>query len=213
MKVKNAEYRQFLDKGIITLITPEHIEKVLAKVDGIRGKHKLEGRALIIALYYTGARPAEILNIEAGHVERDNTYVKIFIKGQVKRSLPRHILIKRNKPFINELFEYTKLFAPNGLIFHHYRNTYHRSVQTRRQGIIVRDETTNKLYYHLRRWFEDVINITPYVLRHSKFSKLMQKGATAEDIRQLKGARRLDSVMPYLHMSMEKSKKLARLNE
>ena len=51
-KIKNVNYRRFLDEGIINLIGVAELNKALQNVKGMYGKYINEGRSLLIALYY-----------------------------------------------------------------------------------------------------------------------------------------------------------------
>jgi site-specific recombinase XerD len=76
-------------------------------------------------------------------------------------------------------------------------------------------ETTSKLRYHIPKWFEDVIpdSINPYYLRHNRFSKMSLKGASVQDIKNMKGAKSIASAEYYIHMNTKKAKQLARMND
>lgn len=207
--IKNKHYRKFLDEGIIKLIDINDIRKVL---DNIKGNHKREARALIICLYYTGARPNEILKLCGKDFKRSKSHLVINIKGS-KRGLPRPIRLSFSRPFVTELYKFSIGIFPDMWLFWHYRGNYKRVRKSKSGRIIERTEITQKLTYHFKRWFEvlDGGTIPPYYLRHNRFSLLIaEKGITAFDIKFMKGSRTLSSVDPYLHMSAESSHKLAR---
>ena len=57
---KNINYRKFLDEGVISILNEDQIWDIMDNA----AKSRLQGaQELVIALYLTGARPAEILNI------------------------------------------------------------------------------------------------------------------------------------------------------
>jgi len=70
------------------------------------------------------------------------------------------------------------------------------------------DYVSNGLWYHFDKWFEGEIN--PYFFRHNRFSKLMEAGGTMEEVMFLKGAKSMESVRPYIHMSKKKSEEIAK---
>ena len=49
--------------------------------------------------------------------------------------------------------------------------------------------------------FKKYFIFPPYFLRHNRFSKLADKGVSLDQIRQLKGAKRMESITPYFHLS------------
>lgn len=209
-KITNEQYRKFLDTGIIDPITETELRQALKN---ITGRHQREGRALLITLYYTGARPNEILDLKAKDITTDKkyNYLQIKIKGS-KGGLPRTIYLRYKKPEVKELYNYAKGCFPEMLLFYHYRGHYERLRKTRKGEIKRTAETSDKLRYHLKKWFSGVIegSITPYFLRHNRFSQLAKEGATMQQIRMMKGSKSTESVMPYLHLSAAEAKEIAK---
>jgi len=206
-RIKNVHYRQFLDKGIIKTIQERDIEIALNKVEY---RHRREGRALIICLYYTGARPVEVLNIKAKHIKREKNYIIIETPAS-KNGLPRSVYLPFKKPLVKELFRFACGLMPERYMFWNFKGRYIRKVMTRK-GVKEYIEETNRIKYYFQKWFSSLEGgaITPYHLRHNRFSKLAQSGATMDELRVLKGAKTYASIMPYIHMSTAQAKKVAR---
>lgn len=210
---KNINYRRFLDEGEIKFFEEGHLKLALENVKGIRGKYIKEGRCLLIALYYTGARPVEVLSMLSTDLERDGSYIKVRLKGR-KRGLTRPMWLQSSRPLVKELYAYSMSLMPNMYMFYHYRGKYHKTYMSRKKLVRHYVETTYKLRYYFKKWFEGVFpgGINPYYFRHNAFSKMSERGATPQEIKQAKGAKSSASVDPYLHMSARSGKKLARLN-
>lgn len=208
MKIKNENYRQFLDEGIIDLVTESQIMQALKN---ITGRYTREGRALLIALYYTGARPNEILRLKGKDFGRDKSYMTVKVKGS-KKGLARTLYFPYKLPLIKELYHYARSLFEEQFIFYHYKSSYIRTVKHKDGTTSQREDTTDKLRYHLQKWFKGVIegSITPYFLRHNRFSQLSQAGADREEIRMLKGSRSTESVSYYIHMSSKSAKDVAK---
>ncbi len=206
-KIKNKNYRQFLDTGIINILSEDHITQALSN---IKGKYIKEGRALLITLYYTGARPVEILQLKAKDIKKERSYVTIRIPGS-KRGLPRTIYLRYKKDLVKELYLYANGIFDEAYLFFHYRGEYVRTVMTK-QGLKQRIETSDKIRYHIKKWFKNVIDdsIPPYYLRHNRMSKWSEAGLNTKDLRMLKGSRTEASVMPYIHMSKSTAQKAAK---
>lgn len=206
-KIKNPNYRKFLDEGIIETLSQEEIKQALSN---IRGRYKIEGRALLICLYFTGARPSECLEIQGKDIIKKGRHFVVKLKAK-KRGLPRPVYLMNND-LTRELYKYAASMFPNMFIFHNFKNNYIRRRINKKGEIITTIETTNKVYYHIHKWFQGVVDysISPYFLRHNRFSKIAEAGATAEQIRQLKGSKDIGSVFPYLHLSPYTAKKMAR---
>ena len=207
-KITNPNYRRFLDKGIIFHISEENIKAV---INGIEHRYRKEARSLVIALYYTGARPNEILKIKGKDITRDNRNILIVCPPS-KGGLPRTVTLPFKLKLVKELYDYSQSTMPEALLFWHFKG--HSVVKTKTQkGIKLNINTAYKVRDYFYKWFKnsEIGVIPPYYLRHDRFSKLIEKGADMQDIRMLKGSKTLESVTPYLHMSLEKSKKLGRL--
>lgn len=203
MKVTNINYRNMIEKGIIKILMIEDIKKAL---DNITGKHRLMGRAFIILYYYTGARPIELFKLKGRDIKREGNKLLINIPG-AKKGLPRTITLFYNRPLIAEFYNYVLGCMPEMFLFYGFKGE--------RKTIIKGKEyidSTYKLRYYFNKWFENVIEggIPPYYLRHNRFSKSIMEGATPEQIKYLKGAKTMKSVEPYIHLSIQESKKLSK---
>jgi len=121
-EIKNKRYREFLDKGEIEYIEMDHMDKALSNIKGSKVR---EGRALLICAYYTGARPAEYLQILGKDVRRNNNYITIKVKG-VKNGLTRTINIPLSKKHMKEFYDYSQTVFDNVPLFHHYISRYER---------------------------------------------------------------------------------------
>lgn len=207
-RIKNISYREFLDQGIISTLSQDQIKRAL---DNVTGKYRKMGRALIIALYYTGARPVEILQLRGKDVFKDRSYVKVFIRG-AKRGLPRTVYLPIKQEMIKELYDYAIACFPEMLLFFKYANKYKRLHTSKNGKQITYIQTTDKLRYYFKKWFDNVVpgGICPYFLRHNRFSRLAENGLSMEEIRLLKGGKTIASVSPYLHLSSASFKKIAR---
>lgn len=207
-KIKNPSYKQFIEKGIIEYITLDHIKQALKNVTG---KHMREGRNLIAILYYTGARPNEILQLKSKNLTLSGSYLKIQVSGS-KGGLPRPIHLPMRHALVKELWNYSQSIFSEMYLFYHFKNKSKRTRINKKKEITTNTCTTDKLRYYFKKWFDNVIEggINPYFLRHNRFSKLSDKGASLEEIRMIKGSRTIESVYPYLHQSTQTSKKIAK---
>ncbi len=210
-KIKNEKYLKFLSEGIIDLITEEQLSQALKNVKGIRGKYKEEGRSLLIMLYYTGARPSEILELKAKDVTKEKSYVKVKLIGK-KGGLPRTMSLRYRNEHIREFYDYSLSLMPEMFMFFNYKNRYIRTWRNKKGELVEYVETSDKVRHHVYKWLKNVIigGVPPYYFRHNCFSKLSSSGVDLNDIRLLKGARTIDSVMPYIHMSSKKSEEMAK---
>jgi len=203
-KIKNINYRMFLDKGFIKILSESDINTAL---DNIKGRHRTEARALVITLYLTGARPVEVLQLKAKDFKRDKSYLVVQMPA-AKHGLARPIYLRYKLPMVKELYKYTVGLFSEMFVFYHFKANYVREYQTK-SGIKQTVDYSNNLRYYFKKWFKD-IDITPYYLRHNRFSSLAAKGANEEQLRQIKGAKTLASVTVYSHLSAKSAKDIAK---
>lgn len=217
-EIKNEQYKQFIETGAINTLKEEDIVTVLNFMQSIGVKYLPEAQACVIAHYLTGARPNEVLDLISQDIQRDNQFYTIQMKGS-KGGLPRKIHISVKNELARKLYAYAVTQFPTAYIFYHFRSNSIRSGTTAslkngKKRIYTKDyaDVANNLKYHFKKWFGVLFKdgIPPYFLRHNRFSKLAEKGATLEDIRQIKGARTVQSVTPYTHLSTERSKEIGK---
>lgn len=207
-KIKNVNYRRFLDHSIIELITPFQIEQAL---NNVKGRYRTEGRALLCLLYLTGCRPVEALELRAKDVTKLDSYVIVELKT-FKRGVSRKVYLASRLKLVKEIYNYAVRLFPDMYMFHHFKGKYVRKVIKPNGEVVERVETSDKLRYHFKKWFNGVVpdSIPPYYLRHNRFSQLAEAGATDRELQQLKGAKDLNSVQPYLHLSSRSAKELSK---
>lgn len=202
-KVNDLRYREFLDKGVIELFSMDELDKALLKASN--SKFGNLGRAYLICQYYMGARPVEILQLKARHFEKKGNYLRIQVPT-AKRGVARVVSIPFSKKHVTELYKYATSIFDDVYVFYdlvsHKTRTYINKKGVTKRYIVI----TDKVYYYIKKW----VGITPYFLRHSRLSSLSQNGANPEELRQFKGCKRYDSVMPYLHMSRKVSESIGR---
>lgn len=205
--IKNPAYRQFLDKGLIDFVGEEEVKKMLSN---IKHRHLKQARSLVICLYYTGARPNEVLRIKGKDVTKERGYIIVQTPAS-KNGLPRPIYLPFKKEMVKEFYKYVCGCFNDQYIFFNFMNRYKRRRMNKKGEIKERIENSARVYYWVNKWSDG--KLTPYFLRHNRFSKLSSSGITMEQIRMLKGSKTYESVTPYLHLSSESAKKVARKME
>lgn len=199
-KLTNINYVKFLKEGIIKTVSEDTIKLALTRPR----KHKLQARALIITLYFTGARPNEVLRIKSGDIARQDNYITVKLLAS-KNGMPRTVFLNPKNILVKELYNYAVTLPPDMFLFYNFTNKYTRTIKGKEYN-----SNSDRLRYHFKQWFDGIIDINPYYLRHNRFSKLAEAGATMEQIRLLKGSKTFESISPYIHLSTESAKKLSK---
>lgn len=207
-RIKNHLYNQFLEKGLIEILEPEHIDKAS---NNIKGKYEQQHKSILYTLYLTGARPIEVLELKPKNHTKQKGYLKIDLPP-AKNGLARPFYISLKNKYAKHIWKYSQTIMPEMYLYWKLRGKYTRERLTKKGNLKKYNETSRPLRYHLTKWFKGVLttDIIPYYLRHNRFSKLSANGATPEEIRLLKGAKTTNSVTPYLHLSTTSAKKIAR---
>lgn len=206
--IKNKFYRRFLDENDMDKIDAVHIKDALQYV---KGKHRHQGRALIILLYYSGARPNEVLRVKAGDVTREKGWVYVRMKAS-KGGLPRRISLQFKQELVKEFWKYSSGLPPTMFLFWNFQSSYIRTYTDKSGKERKYFQRGDKVYYFVKKWFKKVIDgsITPYVLRHNRFTRMADEGNTIKEIKDWKGAKSYQSVEAYLHFSKDSSEKIGK---
>lgn len=216
-KIKNEHYLKFLRGDFIDLLTETDIQKAIHNAETYKSNRNYKGSeaaALLIIMYYTGARPIEVLRLKGKDITKEAQHLKLALTT-AKKGTSRYVYLPLKKPLVKKFETYADRIYPDLPLFFHFRNSYTRLYRRKNGEVKTYIETTDKLRFWFKIWFDGVMTdpIPPYYLRHNRFSSLMMKGASPEEVRQFKGSKDLKSVMPYLHMSSAQAKKISRILE
>jgi integrase len=230
-KIKNPEYKQFIEHGYIELIEEP---KFLEYLDQIKNK-KLprkcdlkQARALFICLWYTGRRPSEIANIKAEDVEKIKEKHKYYIKIKyqtLKKGLKNTIWLPYNKT-TKEMYLFMINRLPQMYCFWSFRSLnkattkwkVSKQILVKENGKLHKEEyTENKQKQYIRTgkkidtYCKEWTGLPAYFFRHNRFSLMYSKGATDSQVQLFKGAKSPGSVQMYKHMSKQMAKDITKL--
>ena len=210
--VKHPLYKDFYEKGIIQIFSSDDFKTVHKSITDPLG------RELVTILYYTGARPVQLLyyddkdparSFTTDNFTKEGNYLCISVPP-AKNGLPFKFYLSFNKFGIKELWRTIQKLPPKTPLFNQYAQTYVRRKVNKKGEVKHYIERSDRLRYYFKKWFSAVSSnpVPPYYLRHSRFSSMSENGAPAESIMFAKGSKRMESVRPYMHMSKDKAVKL-----
>ena len=203
-KIINERYKEFIEKGTINLFSMEELDKGLVKAG--RSKFGNMARAFLIVLYYTGARPVELLQLKPTNFTKTKSFLDINIPT-AKKGKARMVSIPMSRKYVTELFKYASSLFDEIYIFYELISKRTKVIPSKKTGELKEYiVNTDRVYYYIKKW----IDVNPYFLRHSRMSSLMKGGIDMIGLQQFKGTIRPDSVMPYLHMSKQMAQKIGR---
>ena len=176
-RIKNREYRRFLDEGLINLVTPDTIKEA---IQNIKGKNAVSAKALLWVLYYTGCRPAEALLLMPDDIKKEGRHLAIYFKKTLKNGLPRPFFVPMKREGAVTILNYASRVHPSIPLFYQFKGSYKRAHTKKSGEIVTYNETSGKLRYHFKKWFGFMDDpIPPYFLRHNRFSQLTMANVSA----------------------------------
>jgi len=207
------EYLKFLKGDFINYVDETHIKLALENING--SKHSAEAKCFLVYLYYTGARPSELLELKGKDVIKKGKYYHLALIGK-KRGNSRMIILKNNE-LTKIAFNHVSNVFPDFYLFSHFKSNrtyttkYHLKDGTPKEKSYSCNSYIIK--YHFQKWFKDVVDIPLYFLRHNRISKLASEGISLTDLQQFKGSKTLASIQPYIHVSTHTAKRIASKNK
>lgn len=172
--------------------TPVKLPEILSREEIARlieGASNLMYRAIIMTLYSTGMRRAEVCRLQVSDI--DSSRNVIHIRGG-KRRRDRDVPLSRK--LLETLREYWRWMKPKTWLFPGYEKGWRVDVPI-----------TDKVVWHACK--EAAKNagiqkrVTPHLLRHSYATHLLEAGADLRTIQLLLGHVELKHTVIYLHLS------------
>ena len=212
-KIVNERYAFFRKSKVLVPVSLTDFEGMLAKIEHPINPAAL--RAFFILLYFTGRRPAEIVELQGVDFTRGEGKKKKFIQiNLVTKKKGQEIsvlLLPYRNPYIKEAYLFAKKSIPKLPIFMALESKQKKLVKWKnKKGEPQQKEyicKTHNIYY----WIKKFSPVPPYFLRHNRFSLMANAGATLWELMHAKGARSMNSVLPYLGITEKKLEKMSRL--
>jgi integrase/recombinase XerC len=208
------KYLLFLKRGGVISVNPA--QKIVAPKIGKRLPHvirkseidllldqylpsgsfsEIRDRIIIILLYSTGMRRAELIELRDSDINFSNNSIIVTGKGNKQRLIP----------LTDEVIEELKIYIEN-------RNEYFESKKT---NYLILTDKGNKLYpkfvYNVVvkniSMVSSSLKRSPHILRHSIATHLSDENVEINALKALLGHSSLSSTQIYTHNSVEKLKK------
>lgn len=185
-----------IKKRLPSTITEESMEHLLDRSYFPEGFEGLRDRLIILLLYHTGMRRAELIGLRQDQVDLERAQLKVLGKRNKERIIPiqselssaisayRHDLITR----------FNSALPPELLLTIQGKKLYPKLV-----------------YRVVNRYLSYVSSSekkSPHVLRHSFATHLLNSGAELSAIKELLGHANLSATQVYTHNSVEQLKKV-----
>jgi site-specific recombinase XerD len=174
-----------------TILSPEEVTRL------IEAAPNLLYRTILMTLYSTGMRRAELAHLKAADIDKELMVVHIRAgKGQRDRDVPL------SPKLLEALREYWRWMRPTTYVFPGVVN-----------GLRVDAPASDKIVWHACRVAAQRAgikkNVHPHTLRHSYATHLLEAGADLPSIQQLLGHANIRETALYLHLSRKHLKTVA----
>lgn len=151
-------------------------------------------RTIILLLYHTGLRAAELISLDDSMIDFTNQELKVTGKRNKQRIIP----------FGKELHDTLK----------YYIDTRNREIPNREDALFVNKNGGRLTYYHVRKIVKENISLvssikknSPHVLRHTFATTMLNHNANLESIKKLLGHQNLNTTEIYTHTTFEQLKR------
>jgi integrase/recombinase XerD len=163
-----------------TVLSKDEVERL------INAAGNLTHRALLMTLYGTGMRRAEVKQLKVRHIDSSRMMVRVECgKGGYSRNVPLSPVL------LETLREYWRYKKPTDYLFPG-RDNIHRPI------------TGKTLWYACQqaaRFAGIPKHVTPHTLRHSYATHMLEDGTDPRTIQVLLGHQDLETTARYLHLS------------
>lgn len=202
-KITHPDYLAFKEKGLIETASFDDLNGFL---DNLEHDDLPQARALLIILFYSGRRPAELMLLKPKDVVKENQRLKV-VFPTVKGGMSSTLFFPFND-HIKEFFKYAKANPPMLKMFYSFET--HNLNKVRWQNSKGKQEkvyfkTSSMVNYWVKKW----TGKPAYWFRHNRLSYMAEKGATDRELMQFKGAKDYKSISPYLHLSTDTAKRMS----
>jgi len=146
-------------------------------------------RDLLVILFFTGARPAEAIDITRADLVYQGKKLKVWIKTLKRGDDKLRPVDIPVLPEVKEFWERNKSLPDSFYIFGQIRT-----------------------YSNVRMYIKHNLGLPAYFFRHNLFAQMVINGATWQMVMETKGGKDLYSVFPYMHLNETERNKVVKIS-
>lgn len=180
-------------KRIPRIIGSEEVSTLLNKPEG--QKLSLRDRAILEAIYSSGLRASEVINIKLGDINFEAGYIMVTGKGSKERVVPM------NEMAMTTIRQYIEESRPE--ILRHRTSPF---LFLAKGG---KPMTRQRLWQLIKKYSRELsIHISPHTLRHCFASHLLDGGADLRALQKMLGHTDISTTQIYTKVTPERLKKI-----
>ncbi|MDD5155164.1 MAG: site-specific tyrosine recombinase XerD [Candidatus Omnitrophica bacterium] len=181
-------------KKIPETLSLNEVEALIAQPN-IRDKQGIRDRAILEALYATGMRVSEVVNLKLGSLNLEVGFVRCIGKGNKERVIPL------GKKAIDSLERYLEASRPAFL-----KNKESEFLFLSRLGKKISRQSLWKLIRIYARAARIKKPMRPHILRHSFATHLLERGADLRSVQEMLGHANISTTQIYTHINKDRLK-------
>jgi len=168
----------------------------------IRERQGIRDRAILEALYATGMRVSEAVNLKVDNVNLDIGFLRCIGKGSKERVIPL------GRKAISSLRRYLKQSRPQLLDSAKKDSEF---LFLNRFGKKISRQSLWKIIKRYAREARIKKTIMPHILRHSFATHLLERGADLRSVQEMLGHANISTTQIYTHINKERLKSIHRM--
>lgn len=181
-------------KKIPESLSVNEIEALLAQPN-LRDKQGIRDKAILEALYATGMRVSEAVNLKSNNVNLEVGFLRCIGKGNKERIIPL------GKKAAESIKKYLAVSRP-----HFLRGRESEYLFISRLGKKISRQSFWKIIKKYSRSARIKKPIKPHILRHSFATHLLERGADLRSVQEMLGHANISTTQIYTHINKDRLK-------
>ncbi|MDD4894297.1 MAG: site-specific tyrosine recombinase XerD [Candidatus Omnitrophica bacterium] len=186
-------------KKIPQTLSTNEVDALLSQPN-IRQTQGIRDRAILEALYATGMRVSEAVNLKKDNVNLDVGFLRCIGKGNKERIVPL------GKKAITSISKYLNEARP-----HLLKGKESELLFLNRFGKTISRQSLWKMIKRYAKEARIKKPIRPHILRHSFATHLLERGADLRSVQEMLGHANISTTQIYTHISKERLKAIHKM--
>lgn len=157
----------------------------------------LRDAAILELIYSTGIRVSELMGLDIGGVEFEESLIRVEGKGKKERIIPV------GGPALSAIKRYLEIRTPEGWGVEVGKMADNALFLNRRGGRLTA-RSVNRIIKKYILLGSMALDVSPHTLRHAFATHLLEMGAGLRDIQELLGHESISTTQKYTHMTLDR---------